>query len=141
MTGWALLRRAIIAALRGKWTEILVVNFTVFIFSTAVLCCQIRAWRIIYEELCQLLTVYVPEDYIMENLLPFVSTFTVDMMHYHVTLKFPGYPGISYWNILLFDMSNYHNFGNKKLDVSNIKVLLINEIWHLHLILRSISLG
>jgi len=45
--------------------------------------------------MCQLLTVYVPEDYIMENLLLFFSTFTVDVMNYHITLKFPGYPGIS----------------------------------------------
>jgi hypothetical protein len=35
-----------------------------------------------------------PEDFIMEN-LPFVSTFTVDMMNYHITLKFDGYPGTS----------------------------------------------
>jgi hypothetical protein len=35
----------------------------------AVLCYKIIAWSTFYEELCQLLTVYVPEDYSTENLL------------------------------------------------------------------------
>lgn len=65
-----------------------------FLVHPAVLYCQIRDWRIFYEELCQLLTVYVPEDYITEYLLSFVSTFAVDVMNYHITLKFPVYPGI-----------------------------------------------
>jgi len=112
-----------------------------FVVHPEVLYCHIRDWRIFYEELCQLLTVYVPEDYIMDYLLPFVSTFTVDMLNYHITLNFPVYPGISCWNIFLFHMCNYHNFFNKKLDVRDIKVLLINEIWHIQLMLRSISLG
>lgn len=105
-----------------------------FVVHPTVLYCHIR-------DLCQLLIVYVPEDYVLEYLLPFVSTFTVDMLNYHITLNFLVYPVISCWNILIFDMRNYHNFGNKKLDVSDIKVLLFNEIWHIKLKLPGISLG